>query len=208
MKKTLLLILLVFFGMTFVSADYEQGAGMRGNNLSGSGEQNAANADEGYGLRDRMMAKVGNYRGPQGQEMKLERLQNRFRLKVGNHTADCDCNLTQEQSQNRTRFYAGLSNGRHAEVKVMPDRASETALARLRLHLCENCSLELKEVGKGNESKLAYEFKAKKRARFLGIFNTEMDVGAEVDAENGEVIRTRKPWWAFLASEEDETTEE
>ena len=28
-----------------------------------------------------------------------------------------------------------------------------------------------------------------------------MDVEAQVDAESGEVIQTKKPWWAFLASE-------
>jgi hypothetical protein len=32
-----------------------------------------------------------------------------------------------------------------------------------------------------------------------------MQVRAQVDAENGEVIRTNKPWWAFLASEPEET---
>ena len=29
----------------------------------------------------------------------------------------------------------------------------------------------------------------------------KMDVEAQVDAETGKVIRTKKPWWAFLASE-------
>jgi len=163
--------------------------------------------DPGTGLENeesRIMAQVGMHTGPQGQIMKLERLQNKFKLKAGNFSADCDCNLTQEQVQNKTRLYAGLSNGRNAEVKIMPDRASETALARLRLKLCENCSLELKEVGKGNESKLAYELKTQKKAKFLGIFRTRMQVQAQVNAENGEVIQVNKPWWSFLASEEDE----
>jgi hypothetical protein len=31
-----------------------------------------------------------------------------------------------------------------------------------------------------------------------------MQVQAQVDAENGEVIQTHKPWWAFLASESEE----
>jgi hypothetical protein len=34
-----------------------------------------------------------------------------------------------------------------------------------------------------------------------------MQVRAQVDAENGEVIRTGKPWWSFLATEVDETEE-
>jgi hypothetical protein len=31
-----------------------------------------------------------------------------------------------------------------------------------------------------------------------------MQVSAQVDAENGEVIAVKKPWWAFLASESEE----
>jgi len=209
MKKNILLILLLVFGMTFVYADSEQGAGIMGNNNSGSGEQNAAR-DFNEGLGEMIRARIGEHIGPQGQEMHLEMLQNRFQLRVGNSSADCDCNLTQEQGQNRTRLYAGLSNGRNAEIKIMPDRASETALQQLRLRNCieeEGCQIELKEVGKGEATQLAYELKTQKKAKFLGIFGTQMKVQAQVNAENGEVIRVNKPWWAFLASEENEIEE-
>jgi hypothetical protein len=93
------------------------------------------------------------------------------------------------------------------EVKIMPDTASERALERLRLNVCSeenNCSIELKEVGNGNQTKAAYEVKVEKQARVLGLFKTKMQVQAQVDAENGEVIQTKKPWWAFLASESEE----
>lgn len=46
---------------------------------------------------------------------------NQFRLEVDGVSADCLFNLTQEQFENRTRLYAGLSNGRNAEIKIMPD---------------------------------------------------------------------------------------
>lgn len=93
------------------------------------------------------------------------------------------------------------------EVKIMPDTASERALERLRLNVCSeenNCSIELKEVGNGNQTKAAYEVKVEKQARVLGLFKTKIQVQAQVDAENGEVIQTKKPWWAFLASESEE----
>ena len=32
-----------------------------------------------------------------------------------------------------------------------------------------------------------------------------MRVNAEVDPETGEIISTNKPWWAFLANEQDDT---
>jgi len=64
-----------------------------------------------------------------------------------------------------------------------------------------NCTIELKEVGQGEQVKLAYEVKAQKEAKILGMFKTKMGVAAQVDAQTGEVINSNKPWWAFLASE-------
>ena len=89
----------------------------------------------------------------------------------------------------------------------MPDTASERALERLQLKTCseENgCSIELKEVGQGDQVKAAYEVQVQKQAKVLGLFKTKMQVQAQVDAENGEVISAKKPWWAFLASESEE----
>ncbi len=203
MKKSILIITLFVLSIGFASAEQQGGPGIMG--MNGSDEQAGMNAP---GEGQRVMAQIGMHIGPQGQQMHLEKVRNRIQLRVGEFHADCDCNLSQEQVQNRTRLYAGLSNGRNAEIKIMPDRASETALQRLRLRNCSgNCSLELKEVGKGEQAKLAYEIKTQKRARFLGLFGTDMPVQAQVNAENGELIRVNKPWWSFLASEEDETEE-
>jgi len=113
-------------------------------------------------------------------------------------------NMTQETIQNRTRFNVQLSNGRNAEIKIMPSTASETALARLRLKVCNesnNCTIQLKEVGSGNETRAAYEVQLERHSRILGIFAKKMQVQTQVDAENGEVVQTKKPWWAFLATE-------
>jgi len=97
-----------------------------------------------------------------------------------------------------------LSNGKDSSIKIMPETASETAIQILQIKNCNssnNCSIELKEVGSGNQTKLAYEVKAQKESRILGIFKTNMSINAEVDAETGEVISTKKAWWAFLSSE-------
>ena len=89
----------------------------------------------------------------------------------------------------------------------MPDTASERAIERLQLKVCSEeagCQIELKEVGEGNEARLAYEVKAQKTSRGFGLFKKDMQVEAQVDAESGEVIQSNKPWWAFLASESEE----
>lgn len=128
-----------------------------------------------------------------------------YALRSGNQSAECPyCNLSQEMYQNRTRLYAHLSNGIKSEIKIMPEAASENALARLRVKACNsenNCSLELKEVGMGNQARLAYQVNMQKESRFLGLFRTRMRVEANIDAETGEIISSGKPWWAFLATE-------
>ena len=171
--------------------------------------QQAGNPTAGEGIGAKIMA--GNYVGEGGQQMMIQQQSNnQLQLRVNDVSANCGLNLTQKQVQNQTKLETKLSNGRNAEVKVMPDIASKTALQRLRLNVCseENeCQIELKEVGKGENSRAAYEVQVKKQAKFLGMFRTRMLVRAEIGAEDGEIIRTRKPWWAFLATEEDELEE-
>lgn len=104
---------------------------------------------------------------------------------------------------------AYLSNGAYSDIKVLPDFAAARAVERMKAK-CEerNCSVELKEVGQGNETRAVYEIRTEKEARMLFIFKTKMKVNAEVDPETGDVLSAHKPWWAFLASEKDETEAE
>ncbi|MFC1741465.1 hypothetical protein ACFL3V_02935 [Nanoarchaeota archaeon] len=150
-------------------------------------------------------AKAGDYVSENGNALSIkDQSNNRMQLKVGNAAAETSMEMTQEQVQEKTRLKVKLSNGKNAEIKVMPDTASEKARERLRLRVCsaENgCSIELKEVSSGNEVRAAYEVQAQKESKLLGLFKKKMQVQAQVDAENGEIIRTKKPWWAFLASE-------
>ena len=129
------------------------------------------------------------------------------RIKVdSNMFTECeDCELEEKIENGERKIFAKMSNGLNAEVKIMPDVVSEIALNRLRIKCNEtnNCSLQLQEVGVGNQTRIQYEVQAKKEARVLGIFKTQMNVKANIDAETGEVIDIDKPWWAFLANEED-----
>lgn len=127
-----------------------------------------------------------------------EKMQTKLQ-KFGNVSHDVDINESEDG-----KVHAKMSNGKNAEIKVMPETASARAIERLSLKVCSaenNCTIQLKEVGKGNETKMAYEVKAQKESRMLGIFKKKMEVTADVDAETGEVIKSHKPWWAFLAAE-------
>jgi len=158
-------------------------------------------------LRNRIEVRSGNYENSEGKQIEI-RNEEEFKLKVGDIEAKSEMEIESEYDSNqKIKLTTQLSNGKKAEVKIMPDTASEKALERLRLKVCNSengCSIELKEVGKTeSEKQLAYELKAQKEARLLGIFKTEMQVEAQINAETGEIIQTGKPWWAFLASESE-----
>ncbi len=101
------------------------------------------------------------------------------------------------------------NDGNSTEVKVMPSTASEKAIEALSLNNCveeEGCTIELKEVGEGSDNKLVYDVESEKDVKIFGFIKTKMKVHAEVDAETGEVVKTSKTWWAFMASESKDTT--
>jgi len=129
-------------------------------------------------------------------------------MKENGNTIRTRLNLSTEGNGSQLRIM--LSNGRNAEIKIMPETASERALQRLRLKNCnesQNCTIELKEVGEGNKTRAAYEVKAEKTFKILGLFRNREKVLTQIDAETGEEIQTRRPWWSWLASEVDETEE-
>ncbi|MGE0792920.1 MAG: hypothetical protein AB7V77_01925 [Candidatus Woesearchaeota archaeon] len=143
------------------------------------------------------------------EEGNRERVKERVKEKVKLGQDEVETELEVEVDE-EGKIKAKMSNGNERTVKVMPSTASENAIKALSLHNCveaEGCVIELKEVGNGNETKLAYEVKTEKEAKLFGFIKTKMKVQAQVDAENGEVIKTKKAWWAFMASEETEEVE-
>ncbi|MGE0792921.1 MAG: hypothetical protein AB7V77_01930 [Candidatus Woesearchaeota archaeon] len=149
----------------------------------------------------------GTYAMEGGQQLQIREHMGEMQFQVGNMVANTKMQMMQEMVGNATQLRAQLSNGRNAEIKIMPAQASENALRQLRMRVCleeEGCQIQLKEMVQNGEPRAAYQIQAEKEARVLGLFKTRMRVNADVDAETGEVINTGKPWWAFLASEKDE----
>lgn len=204
MKKILIasVLILSLVSLVFAQVGPADGTGPEHDAIVAAGGQEG-NPTAGEGIGVRVMA--GNYIGEQGQHMMIQMQNEMCKLEVDGVIADCPFNMTQEMVQNRTRLSVALSNGRNAEVKIMPDVASETALQRLRLKDCgEECSIELKEFGVGENVRAAYEIQTKRDSKIFGLFGARMNVQAQVDAETGEIIQTKKPWWAFLATEPEE----
>jgi len=212
MKKILLFLLVSLMTISLVLGAQE-GAGSNTtqagqgtvNGTQSNTETQAQNQGEETQLQNQVQVQTGAYMNQAGEQMQIQSGEgNEVKLQSGNVEAKTTMNMTREQVQNRTKLQVKLSNGLNAEVKIMPNTASETALARLGAK-CEqnNCTIELKEVGTGNQTRAAYEIKTQKQVKVLGLFKAQMQVQAQVDAENGEVIQAKKPWWAFLAAESE-----
>lgn len=138
-----------------------------------------------------------------GEIIKITPVDGKTKLNSGDVKVDTELPIEVEGNN----ILVTQSDGVKSEIKIMPDVASEIALNRLRLKVCSeenNCTIELKEVGKEEQSQIVYEFKIQRESKILGLFKKQMSVSAQVNAENGEVISIGKPWWAFLASEKDE----
>jgi hypothetical protein len=71
-----------------------------------------------------------------------------------------------------------------------------TVLSDLLPETFEVKSAELK----GAMQEPVYEVIATKEVRILGLVPVSMDLEMEVDASNGEIEVTKKPWWGFLCS--------
>ena len=216
MKKSLVFITILDLMCSLAIAVGQEGIHEPGTGIDDP-ELKAQGQGTGQGLEDgeipepalmQVKAKSGIHMSEKGQEMRIQMGEfQQCKLEVEGISADCPANMAQEKVQEKTKLHVALSNGKNAEIKVMPNTASETALARLRLKVCSeenNCTIELKEVGNGEQVKMAYELKTQRNSKVFGMFNAKMDVEAQVDAETGELIKSNKPWWAFLASEKEE----
>jgi len=97
-----------------------------------------------------------------------------------------------------------LSNGKNAEIKVMPATASQRAIAALRLNVCSpdsGCEIQLKETSQSGEVKAVYEVQAKKEYKVFGLFRSHAIVKAQIDTQTGVVIKSERPWWTSLSTE-------
>jgi hypothetical protein len=214
MKK--LLILFLMFGLLCPLAFAAgQSDGQQGTQDAGTGQElmtNTETATQNQGeasqiqTQQQIQVQSGSYTTENGKQLQVqEQSNNQVQLTSGGVSAQTTMQMTQTQMQTGAKIQVKLSNGQDSEIKIMPDAASETALTRLRLHVCNesnNCTIQLKEVGSGEQVKAAYEVQAQKQVKVLGLFRAQMQVQAQIDAENGEVIKAMTPWWSFLAVEE------
>lgn len=125
------------------------------------------------------------------------------KIKVRGVDAVSDLDLEEEAEQKKLKkLKTKVSNGNYREIKVMPNRASETAIERLKTN--KGLEIQLKEVGEGNDLRVVYDIEGNRTIKLLGLFKVKAELKARVDAETGELIEFETPWWYFLVGKEIE----
>ena len=127
-------------------------------------------------------------------------------ITINKTKVDTELEVQQEtDDRNITKIKIKTKDGKVKAI-IMPDKAAERAIERLKLKFCNeenNCTMELKEVDEGQRVRIAYELNKEGKARLFWVIPMKMKVAAQIDAENGEVILVKKPWWVFLAKQQD-----
>ena len=89
--------------------------------------------------------------------------------------------------------YAELPNGTIKEIKIMPDQVQEKIKEKTKSKL-EKFNITINEDG-------VYEVHMQKKSRLFFLFLVREKIKAEVDTENGEIVKLRNSWWGFLAKD-------
>ncbi|MFA6460924.1 MAG: ice-binding family protein [Candidatus Woesearchaeota archaeon] len=152
--------------------------------------------------------KFGEYGLPLGQFLNVRELSSDLReLRVNNVSAQTNLKIiAATDSEGKTKLTTKLNNGSEVEIKIMPNTVSERALERLGLKVCSldnNCTIQLKDVGSGNTEKIQYEMQLERPSRVMGLFQKQMHLSVDVDAETGNT-RVHRPWWAIISTESAE----
>lgn len=93
--------------------------------------------------------------------------------------------------QHEGKVYGIFRNNKTKVVNLLPDQVRERLREKIKAQL-EIRNITLDENG-------TYKVEARKRARLFFIFPIKEKVRTEVNAETGQVIRTKISWWGFLA---------
>ncbi|MCK5624262.1 hypothetical protein KAI04_00280 [Candidatus Pacearchaeota archaeon] len=91
-------------------------------------------------------------------------------------------------------FYGVLENNETFLINYFPDEIKEIVRNRINVSDNEDETIELDEKG-------IYQVQTKKRARLFYLVPVKEKIKTQVDPETGEIIKTRNPWWGFLAKD-------
>lgn len=108
-------------------------------------------------------------------------------IQVKNYNASTQVQLYKSEEG---RIYGVFKNNKTKEI-ILPDEVRDRLENRTRIML-HNETIKLEDNGQ-------YNIEAKTEAKLLGFIPVRERIKAQIDAETGEITRTRSSWWGFLA---------
>ncbi len=105
-----------------------------------------------------------------------------------------------ESKEAETTLKAELSTGVEQDILIFPDEALQIVLDEFQT--VNDLVIEIKEVS----DKAVFSATANQEGKLFGLFDTQVDLETLIDTETGEIIKTTKPWWAFLVVGVNEET--
>ncbi|MBI2128943.1 PepSY domain-containing protein [Candidatus Woesearchaeota archaeon] len=105
-------------------------------------------------------------------------------IRRGNSVVETQLDITEESLQ----LYINSSEGEENKI-IFPDRA----ISKIR----ESGTIKKAVLEKEN-GRAVYHIYATKKVKLFLIFSASLNEEIKIDAESGEVIETKTPWWAFL----------
>src|SRR3989344_2067649 len=91
-------------------------------------------------------------------------------------------------------------SGNKVTIKTMKVISEGQELTRSTLKVK---GIEIKEIQEGERLNTVFKATAKKTGKILGVFNTAINLETLINTQTGEIVKTAKPWWAFLIIDQD-----
>ncbi len=106
----------------------------------------------------------------------------------------------------------GVFKNNETKRIILPDEARERLHEKMKQRIKEEqrqrkqIMLEDENITLNEEG--YYDIQAKKRARLFWLIPVKERIHTEIDAETGDIIKQRNPWWGFLARDVRVNTED
>ncbi len=142
-----------------------------------------------------------------GNETEILPVMARIRAKIRNRFVDVTFNETSKQVEFHfgnitvvTKREVEIENGTiwirtekiRKRITVLPEEAAERARSIVNFHMIRAVEIDTE----GNTT--VYKIKGAQVGKLFGLFQVNVPVETGVDTESAQVVKVKRPWWAFL----------
>ena len=109
-------------------------------------------------------------------------------------TKSVNASTTVELYKSNKTLIGVFKNNETKQIKMTPEQVQEKIKEKLKAKI-EKMNITLQDDG-------LYHIEIGKKARLFFLFPVREKAQAQVDVEDGTIVKIRNPWWGFLAKDE------